>query len=75
MRTAFRNGGFYELEDFVKIRSLLSDPKGHGRRNYEHAGALIDFMINSKLPELHGKFPASSKLCARAAAVGRLPPP
>ena len=75
MRTAFRNGGFYELEDFVKIRSLLSDPKGHGMRNYEHAGALIDFMINSKLPELHGKFPASSKLCARAAAVGRLPPP
>lgn len=35
---------------------LLSDPKGNGRRNYAHAGAMIDFMINTKLPPVAGKF-------------------
>ena len=70
MRAAFRNGRFYELEDFVKISSLLADPKGHGDRNYEHAGALIDFMINSKLPEVKGKFPAFLE-ASRKAGYGR----
>ena len=57
MRTDFRNGDFYELDDFLKIRTLLSDPNGHGSRNYRHAGALIDFLVNSRDKRVRGKFP------------------
>lgn len=57
MRTDFRNGDFYELDDFLKIRTLLSDPNGHGLRNYRHAGSLIDFLVNSRDKRVRGKFP------------------
>ncbi|MEO6596031.1 MAG: hypothetical protein ABIP94_14880 [Planctomycetota bacterium] len=51
-----RHGDSYALKQFFAIGSLLSDPNGHGRRNYEHAGALLDFMINTKLEPAAGKF-------------------
>ena len=56
MRSAFRTGQFYRLRDFVQIPSLISNRNGNGSRNYEHAGALIDFLNNSKLPPVKGKF-------------------
>ncbi|MEE9125579.1 MAG: hypothetical protein V3U11_00415 [Planctomycetota bacterium] len=56
MRTDLRNGDFYHLRDFIRIESLLMDDNGHGHRNYDHAGALIDFFIHAKHPKMNGKF-------------------
>ena len=58
MRADLRNGNFYSMRDFVAIETLLSDPKGHGSRNYAHAGAIIEFMMESKDERMKGKFPA-----------------
>mgnify|MGYP007073186455 CR=1 FL=1 len=55
-RSDVKRGDYYPLEEFFAIRTLLSDPKGHGRRNYEHAGDLIDFMINTDEAPVAGKF-------------------
>ena len=56
-RNDVKHGDWYPLAEFFAIESLLSDPKGHGRRNYMHAGALLNFMINTKLEPVAGKFP------------------
>ena len=45
---------------------VLSDPKGRGRRNYVHAGALIDFLINTRLEPVAGKFPEFLKAARKA---------
>lgn len=55
-RSDFKRGACYTLEEFFAIGSLLADPKGHGRRNYDHAGALIDFMINAEQEPVKGRF-------------------
>jgi hypothetical protein len=51
-----KRGHWYRLAEFFAIATLLSDPQGNGHRNYEHAGALLDFMINTKLPPVAGRF-------------------
>jgi hypothetical protein len=56
MRTDLRNGDFYHLRDFVQIQTLLDDKNGHGSRNYDHSGALIDFFIHTKDPRMKGRF-------------------
>ncbi len=56
MRSDLRNGNFYSLRKFVGIQTLLADPAGHGSRNYAHAGALIEFMIETKDERMKGKF-------------------
>ena len=56
MRNELKRGSYYPLTKFVGIKSLLFDEAGHGRRSYRHAGALIDFMRNTKLKPVAGKF-------------------
>jgi hypothetical protein len=53
-----RRGDWYPLAELFAIPTLLSDPQGNGRRSYAHAGALIDFMINTKLAPVAGRFEA-----------------
>lgn len=55
-RSDLKRGDCYTLEEFFAIRSLIADPKGHSHRNYDHAGALLDFMINAKEEPVAGKF-------------------
>jgi hypothetical protein len=57
-KSDLRRGNAYPLDHFFGIETLLSDPRGNGHRNYEHAGALIDFMINTKLEPVAGRFEA-----------------
>jgi len=69
MRSRMKNKQVYPLEQFVAIPTLLSDgDKGH--ENYEQAGALIDFLVNTKLEKLAGKFPEFLR-AARGAGFGR----
>jgi len=39
---------YYYFEDFLKLNTLLFDPKGYGVLNYEQAGSMIDFMLNGR---------------------------
>lgn len=55
-KSDFKHGACYPLSEFLAIPTLLSDPNGHGHRNYDHAGALLDFMINTKEEPVAGKF-------------------
>jgi len=57
MKGALRSGQYYPLEKFCDIDSLLDDPDENGRRSYNHAGALIDFLANTKLEPVAGRFP------------------
>lgn len=57
-KSEIRRGEWYPLDQFFAIQSLLGDPAGHGTRNYDHAGSLVNFMINTKLPPVAGKFEA-----------------
>jgi hypothetical protein len=61
VKSDLKRGDCYPLSEFFAISVLLSDPKGHGDRNYAHAGALIDFMMNTKLAPVAGKFGAFLK--------------
>ena len=56
MKSALRQNDYYPLKEFFALSSLLGDPAGHGRRNYTHAGAMIDFMVNAKREPAKGKF-------------------
>src|SRR5206468_734721 len=56
IKSDLKRGDCYPLAEFFAIPVLLSDPKGNGHRNYAHAGALLDFMINTKLPPVAGRF-------------------
>ena len=71
MRSDLRSGNSYPLEEFFALRSLLSDPKGYGRRNYDHAGALIDFLVNTKLEPVAGRFPEFLKAARKARGRSR----
>ena len=51
-----RRGNYYPVKDLIGINTLLSDPNGNGRRNYVHAGSLVNFMINTRLEPVAGKF-------------------
>lgn len=51
-----RRGNYYPVNKLMGISSLLSDPNGHGRRNYVHAGSLLNFMLNTRLEPVAGKF-------------------
>jgi hypothetical protein len=62
-RAQIKTGAYYPLEQFFAIDSLLGDPAGHGFRNYEHAGALMNFLLNTKLAPVAGNF---GKLLAEA---------
>lgn len=55
-RGDIKRGDYYHLEEFIALDSLLGDPKGNGLRNYAHAGALLNFMINTKKKPVAGKF-------------------
>lgn len=56
MRMRFKNDDYYALEEFVALKSLLFDPKKLGSRNYEQAGALIDFLCRTKQEPIAGRF-------------------
>ena len=57
--------GFYRpLGEFIAIPSLIED-SDLSERNYDHAGALIDFMMNTKLPPVAGKFSEFMKTAGR----------
>jgi hypothetical protein len=58
MRTDMRNGNWQPLVEFFAIPVLLNDPVSHGKHNYAQAGALIDFMINTKVEPVAGRFSA-----------------
>ncbi|MFK7740078.1 MAG: hypothetical protein AB8H80_07110 [Planctomycetota bacterium] len=55
-RGEIKRGDSYPLGEFFAIQTLLSDPNGHGRRNYSHAGALLNFMIETKVAPIAGNF-------------------
>ncbi len=55
-RSDVKRGDYYPLEKFFALPSLLGDPEGNGHRNYDHAGDLVDFMINTKKAPVAGKF-------------------
>ena len=67
MRSDLRNGDYHSLEDFFTMASMSRTPRANAtrnadpaamvRRNYTHAGALIDFMVNTKLDPVAGRFP------------------
>ena len=56
VKSDVKRGDCYPLAEFFAIPVLLSDPKGNGHRNYQHAGALLDFMINTKVAPVAGRF-------------------
>lgn len=70
-KAELRNGDCYRLAEFFAIDTLLSDPNGNGRRNYRHAGALLDFMLTTKLPPVAGKFPAFLAAARKGHGFGR----
>ncbi len=55
IKADLRSGRFYALRDMVGIRRLLSDR--HGLRNYDHAGTILAFLIESKAEPFRGRFP------------------
>ncbi len=67
MRTDLRNGDYHPLELFFGMQSLAQTPRAEAtrkvdpgvlvQRNYTHSGALIDFMINTKIKAVAGRFP------------------
>ena len=71
IKNDLKRGDHYPLEEFFGIASLLSDPKGNGHRNYDHAGALIDFLINTRLKPVAGKFPAFLAAARQGRGFGR----
>ncbi|MFY9342081.1 MAG: hypothetical protein WAT39_06315 [Planctomycetota bacterium] len=70
-RSDVKRGDWYPLAEFFAIESLLGDPNGHGRRNYMHAGALLNFMINTKLEPVAGKFPEFLAAARKGRGFGR----
>ncbi|MFO1077130.1 MAG: DUF1570 domain-containing protein [Planctomycetota bacterium] len=56
VKSDIKSGNYYALRDFFAIDTLLSDPQGNGHRNYAHAGALLDFLINTDEKPVAGKF-------------------
>lgn len=71
MKAALRQGKYYPLEEFFALRSLLSDSDGHGRRSYDHAGALIDFMVNAKRQPVAGKFSEFLTMASKVRTIGK----
>ena len=67
MRTDLRNGDYQPLEAFFSLSSLAGDPRAAAtrnvdpalliRRNYTHSGAFIDFLVNTKVKSVAGRFP------------------
>jgi hypothetical protein len=66
-----KNGNCYPLGEFFAIPVLLSDPKGNGHRNYAHAGALLDFMMTTKLAPVAGRFPDFLAAARKGHGFGR----
>ncbi|MBK8099347.1 MAG: DUF1570 domain-containing protein [Planctomycetes bacterium] len=71
IKNELKRGDYYPLTEFCAIPSLLGDKKGHGRRNYAQAGALLDFLINTKLEPVAGKFQQFLKTAAKGYGYGR----
>lgn len=71
MRAALKRGDYYPLEELFAMQSLLFDPKGNGLRSYAHAGALIDFMINTRLEPVAGRFQDFLAAARRGRGFGR----
>jgi hypothetical protein len=71
MKSDVKRGDYYPLTEFFDIPVLLSDKKGNGHRNYEHAGALIDFMINTKVEPVAGRFGEFLAAARRGRGFGR----
>ncbi|MGE3171507.1 MAG: hypothetical protein AB7O97_02700 [Planctomycetota bacterium] len=70
-RNDVRRGDSYPLREFFAIPSLLADPNGHGSRNYEHAGALVEFMMDTKLEPVAGRFGAFLEAARKGRGFGR----
>ena len=66
-----KRGDYYPLDEFFDIPVLLSDPKGNGHRNYAHAGALLDFMMTTKLAPVAGRFPDFLAAARKGHGFGR----
>jgi len=71
VKSDVKRGDYYPLGEFFDIPTLLADPKGNGHRNYEHAGALLDFMINTKVEPVAGKFSAFLAAARKGRGFGR----
>ncbi len=71
MRNDLKRGQYHPLSEFVAIQSLLFAPGDLGRRNYRHAGALIDFMVNTKLEPVAGGFQEFLAATRRGRGFGR----
>lgn len=71
IKNDLKRGDCYPLTEFFAIPVLLSDPKGNGSRNYAHAGALLDFLINTKLPPVAGRFPKFLEAARAGRGFGR----
>lgn len=55
-RSDVKRGDYYPLKEFFAIRTLLADRNGNGHRNYDHAGDLLDFLINTDEEPVAGRF-------------------
>jgi hypothetical protein len=73
IKSDLKHGNCYPLSEFFAIPVLLSDPKGNGHRNYMHAGALLDFMMTTKLAPVAGKFPDFLAAARKGRGFGRGP--
>ena len=71
IKNDFKRGDHYPLTEFFAIPVLLSDPKGNGSRNYAQAGALLDFLINTKLSPVAGRFPKFLEAARAGRGFGR----
>lgn len=70
IRGDIKRGDYYHLSQFVAIDSLIADGS-NSRRNYDHAGALLDFLINTKLQPVAGKFPEFLKAARNSRSFAR----
>ena len=70
VKNDLRSGNYLPLEKFCDLESLLFAAKpGEEGRNYQHAGALIDFLANTRLAPVAGRFGdflAGAKECKRS---------
>jgi hypothetical protein len=73
MKNDLRSGNYVPLAKFCGLESLLFGAKaGEEGRSYQHSGALIDFLANTKLAPVAGRFGdflAGAQECGRSLAA------
>ena len=69
MKSDLRSGNYVPLSVFCGLKSVLFSSKpSQARRGYRHAGALIDFLANTRLEPVAGRF---DQFLAGAKVIGR----